>query len=240
MSKYFTFSLDDGVTQDEKIIGIFKKYGFHGCTFFINTGLLGANWDHVGALYGKPGVTHIRFSEEELRGGVYDGFDVAVHTLHHPALKDYDGEPEKITHEINGDAENIKRIFGAAPVGMSYPYGEDAVTEKTIKTILETTDIRYSRGVRPTYGFDIPDDFTVWLPTCSLTDDKTIGLAEKFVKLDPKDDSLFYVWCHGYELDMFDTYGRLEDLIKLMTGAKDIICADNTEFYRLFAERNKK
>ena len=234
MSKYFTFSFDDGVTQDLRAIEIFKKHDFYGCTFFINTGLLGANWDHVGALYGKPGVTHIRFTEEELKTGIYDGFDVAAHTLHHPSLSDYDDKPQKITEEVGRDAENIKRIFGYAPVGMSYPYGEFKATEKTIRTIIETTGIRYSRGVDSTHDFRLPDNFMIWRPTCSLTEDITLDLAKSFAELKTDKDALFYVWCHAYELDMYNTYDRLDKLIGMMSGKDDIKCVTNTEFYNLF------
>lgn len=232
--KYFTFSLDDGVTQDLRCIDIFKKHSFYGCTFFINTGMLGVSSPWVGEVSGFPGVPHIRFTEEELRSGIYDGFDVAVHTLHHPALSDLDAEPEKITAEINGDAENIKRIFGYSPVGMSWPYGEPKATGKTIKTVLETTDIRYSRGVMATHGFALPDDFMIWRPSCSLSDEKTLELARKFTELDTEQDALFYVWCHAYELDFFKTDDRLDSLIGMMTDADGIKCVTNTEFYNIF------
>lgn len=234
MSKYFTFSFDDGVTQDLRAIDIFKKHNFYGCTFFINTGLLGASWAWVGEQFGRPDVPHLRFTEEELKTGIYDGFDVAVHTLHHPSLSYYDDTPEKITEEVQGDADNIKRIFGYAPVGMSWPGGEFQATEKTIKTILETTDIRYSRAVQSTYGFRLPEDFMIWRPTCSLSDERTIELAKSFKELKTDGDALFYVWCHAYELDFFNTDGRLDELISIMTEANDIKCVTNTEFYNLF------
>ncbi|MBR6921938.1 MAG: polysaccharide deacetylase family protein [Clostridia bacterium] len=234
MSKYFTFSFDDGVTQDLRAIDIFKKHNFYGCTFFINTGLLGASWAWVGEQFGRPDVPHLRFTEEELKTGIYDGFDVAVHTLHHPSLSYYDDTPEKITEEVQGDADNIKRIFGYAPVGMSWPGGEFQATEKTIKTILETTDIRYSRAVQSTYDFRLPEDFMIWRPTCSLSDERTIELAKSFTELKTDEDALFYVWCHAYELDFFNTDGRLDELISIMTEANDIKCVTNTEFYNLF------
>ena len=234
MSKYFTFSFDDGVTQDLRAIDIFKKHNFYGCTFFINTGLLGASWAWVGEQFGRPDVPHLRFTEEELKTGIYDGFDVAVHTLHHPSLSYYDDTPEKITEEVQGDADNIKRIFGYAPVGMSWPGGEFQATEKTIKTILETTDIRYSRAVQSTYGFRLPEDFMIWRPTCSLSDERTIELAKSFTELKTDEDALFYVWWHAYELDFFNTDGRLDELISIMTEANDIKCVTNTEFYNLF------
>ncbi len=234
MSKYFTFSFDDGVTQDLRALEIFKKHNFYGCTFFINTGLLGESWAWVGEQFGRPDVTHLRFTEEELKTGIYDGFDVAVHTLHHPSLSHYDDTPEKITEEVQGDADNIKRIFGHAPVGMSWPGGEFQATEKTIKVILETTDIRYSRAVESTYDFRMPDNFMIWRPTCSLSDERTLELAESFVSLQTEQDALFYVWCHAYELDFFNTDGRLDRLIGMMTEAKDIKCVTNTDFYEIF------
>lgn len=234
MSKYFTFSFDDGVTQDLRVIDIFKRHDFYGCTFFINTGLLGANWAWVGEQFGRPDVSHLRFTEEELKTGIYDGFDVAVHTLHHPSLSSYDDTPEKITEEVQGDADNIKRIFGYAPVGMSWPGGEFQATEKTIKTILETTGIRYSRGVKSTYDFSLPEDFMLWRPTCSLSDERTLELAGDFAKLKTKGDALFYVWCHAYELDLFNTDKRLDQLIGLMKSEDDIKCVTNTGFYNLF------
>ena len=45
--KYFTLSVDDGVTQDLKIIDILKKYNMYCCTFNINTGLCGADWKWI-------------------------------------------------------------------------------------------------------------------------------------------------------------------------------------------------
>ena len=237
MSKYFTFSFDDGVTQDLRIVDIFKKHGFRACTFFINTGLLGAEWDWVGAQFGRPDVTHHRFTEEQLRSGIYDGFDVEVHTLHHPALRDYEDQPEKITEEVQGDAENIKRIFGKAPVGMSWPGSEANGTEKVISVILETTGVRYSRGVMPTYDFRLPERFMIWRPTCSLSDERVLELADSFRSYKPEDDAIFYVWCHGYELDIFNSYEKLEKLISKMTEADDVICADNTQIYNIFKNK---
>ena len=38
--KAITFSYDDGVTQDQRLISLFNKYGLKG-TFNLNSGLLG-------------------------------------------------------------------------------------------------------------------------------------------------------------------------------------------------------
>ena len=41
-NKALTFSFDDGVTQDERLINIFNKYGLKG-TFNLNSEFLGKN-----------------------------------------------------------------------------------------------------------------------------------------------------------------------------------------------------
>ena len=87
--KYITIRMDDGITQDGRMIEIMKKYGVDCCTFYINTGLYGANWAWVGESSGRPDVTHIRYTRKELQSGIYDGFDVECHTVNHPSLKNY-------------------------------------------------------------------------------------------------------------------------------------------------------
>ena len=36
-----TYDFDDGIEQDKKIISILKEYGIRGCTFNLNSGLMG-------------------------------------------------------------------------------------------------------------------------------------------------------------------------------------------------------
>ena len=135
--KYFTMSFDDGVTQDRAVLEICRKYNFYGATFFINTGLFGANWADVGpSQFGRDDVTHIRFTEEEIKTGIYDGFDVQVHTLHHPCLVWYDGQPEKLKEELNLDyvAFSIPDDF---IVGYGLDYDQQGRCLRDVYTIVE-------------------------------------------------------------------------------------------------------
>ena len=105
--KFFTLSFDDGITQDLKVIEILKKYDVKCISFNINTGLYGANWDWVGPAIGDPSIPHQRFTEEELKTGIYDGYDVLVHTLNHPSLKNYDKRANQIKKEVGKDADVV-------------------------------------------------------------------------------------------------------------------------------------
>ena len=241
--KYITIRMDDGITQDARMMEIMRKYGVDCCTFYINTGLFGANWAWVGQQFGRPDVTHIRYTRKELQSGIYDGFDVECHTLNHPSLKNY--TERQVTTEVGKDATNIQKIFGYQPVGLAWPGGDTEWNEGNIKTILETTDIRYgsctTRNTQMGLGkFSLPKYFMTWYPTCGFSDADSLTLLNEFIAADCTEDMLFYVWGHGYELDIFNTWDKFETMIKTIAEAAEkddsIVLVTNAEFYQLFKD----
>ena len=237
--KFFTLSFDDGITQDLKVIEILKKYDVKCISFNINTGLYGANWDWVGPAIGDPSIPHQRFTEEELKTGIYDGYDVLVHTLNHPSLKNYDRCASKIKKEVGKDADNIEELTGVRPVGMAWPGGDTEYTDKTIELVLENTDIRFARGTTSTYSFALPEYFMKWMPTCSIVDPRCLTLAQEFIDAECTEDMLFYVWGHAYELDLNggQGYETFEQLVKMMSEAEGVYLVTNTEFYTVYKDQ---
>ncbi len=241
--KYFTMSFDDGITQDARIIEILKKYNMP-CTFNINTGLYGVRWDWVGEVSGNPNLLHLRFTEEEMRSGVYDGFDVEVHTLNHPSLAgNYGNDVDAIIHEVGDDAKNIKELTGIAPVGMAYPGGQESDTSDfVIRTILKYTDIRFARmavNQKKPSQFELPEYWMKWYPSCQVGNIATFkALAKKFINAEVTDhDLLFYAWGHGFELDNANCWDQFEEVIKMLSEADDIVFVTNAEFYELFKDQ---
>ncbi|MBE6675587.1 MAG: hypothetical protein E7594_01965 [Ruminococcaceae bacterium] len=237
--KFFTLSFDDGITQDLKVIEILKKYDVKCISFNINTGLYGANWDWVGPAIGDPSIPHQRFTEEELKTGIYDGYEVLVHTLNHPSLKNYDKRANQIKKEVGKDADNIEELTGVRPVGMAWPGGDTEYTDKTIELVLENTDIRFARGTTSTYSFALPEYFMKWMPTCSIVDPRCLTLAQEFIDAECTEDMLFYVWGHAYELDLNSGkgYETFEQLVKMMSEAEGVYLVTNTEFYTVYKDR---
>ncbi len=235
--KYFTLSFDDGITQDLRLIEILKKYGFYKCTFFINTGLTGANWEWVGQYFNRPDVTHQRFTEEELKSGIYTGFDVECHTYTHPSLKNL--STRKVVQEVTKDSEKVQEITGIRPVGMAWPGGDTEFNEQNVRTVRDRTEIRFARCTTPTYGFNLPENFLLWYPSCSIVDSNVLELADRFLSADCTEDMLFYVWGHGYELDIYDIWDRIETLVSKMAAAAEngeVILVTNAEIYQLFKD----
>ncbi|MBR2446541.1 MAG: polysaccharide deacetylase family protein [Clostridia bacterium] len=237
--KFFTLSFDDGITQDLKVIEILKKYDVKCISFNINTGLYGANWDWVGPAIGDPSIPHQRFTEEELKTGIYDGYEVLVHTLNHPSLKNYDKRANQIKKEVGKDADNIEELTGVRPVGMAWPGGDTEYTDKTIELVLENTDIRFARGTTSTYSFALPEYFMKWMPTCSIVDPRCLTLAQEFIDAECTEDMLFYVWGHAYELDLNGGkgYETFEQLVKMMSEAEGVYLVTNTEFYTVYKDQ---
>lgn len=235
--KYFTLAFDDGITQDKQIVELLRKYEVDCCTFYVNTGLLGAEWTWVGTVIGHPEVSHLRFTKEELQSGIYDGFDMEVHTLSHPSLSTL--TKRQVQREVSQDAKNITKIFGVQPVGMAWPGGDGQYTAENVLDILDKTDIRFARGTTSTNSFALPQYFMTWYPTTSIVSANVLTLAQQFLAADCTEDMLFYVWGHGYELDAYNKWGTLESLIAMMSEASrngEVVLVTQAEFYQLFKD----
>ena len=74
--KALTFSYDDGVTQDIRLIEIFNKYNLKA-TFNLNSELLGM--DGMLVCNGVQ-VSHTKNNPEDIKY-IYEGHEVAVHTF---------------------------------------------------------------------------------------------------------------------------------------------------------------
>ena len=234
--KYFTLSFDDGITQDKRVIEILRKHGVNCATFNINSGLLGVSWAWVGQRLKNPALTHIRFTEEELRSGIYDGFEISSHSLQHQSFKYLDNDPALFTHHVMADVYNLERIFGKAPIGMAWPGGDTEYTERSIEILRDYTPIKYARAANSHYRFTLPRRFLKWHPTCSIMSDSCLRLAKKFSEAECNEDMLFYAWTHSYELDNENAWDRLDKLLDIICSNKDIVLVTNGEFYELFKD----
>ncbi len=99
-----TFSYDDGVEQDVKLIEIFKKYGLKA-TFNLNSELYAPE----GTVY-PEGQIHRRMTKEQV-SALYnqEGLEVAVHGATHPWL---DHMPMNMcTKDLMDDRQNLEKQF---------------------------------------------------------------------------------------------------------------------------------
>ena len=221
--KAITFSYDDCITQDVRLVELFNKYGVKA-TFNVNSELLGKKGELN--IQGKK-VGHNKLSPAEIKD-IYDGHEVAVHTLTHPLLQSIEDDNE-IIRQIEEDRKNLEKLVEYKICGMAYPYnGRDADRVATI--IKEHTAIKYARTTNSTLNFDLQDNLYQFNPTIHHGDyDNLFRLGEEFVKLKPDTPKLFYIWGHSYEFDVFDDWDKFEDFLKLISGKDDIFYGTNRE-----------
>lgn len=224
--KALTLSYDDGVTQDERLIGMMRKYGMKG-TFNINPGLAGDNdWLE------QPGVQvdHNKFPKERIME-IYAGQEIAGHTMTHPDLSKV---PEGMAaYEIAECRKELEELVKAPVTGMAYPCGR---WSEKVKQAAAACGISYARTTKPTFGFSLPEDFLEWHPTCHHTESRMMELLEEFLKpidqegyLSPQ---LYYLWGHAYEFDAFGQWEEIEEFFKTASGREEIWYATNGEICR--------
>lgn len=216
-----TFSYDDGIVQDARLVGIFVKNGLKG-TFNLNAGLVPAE-EMTG---GKRRLTMKQIV------GLYPaaGMEVAIHGYTHPHLELMPAA--QVTAELLHDREAFEAALGVPVCGMAYPYGS---FNDTVIDCMKACGIKYSRTTVSTGGFGIPSDWLRLPATCHHNDERLFPLADHFVDAGPRpannDPWLFYVWGHSYEFDDADNWERIETFAARVGGHNHIWYATNMDIY---------
>lgn len=225
-TKAVTFSYDDAVHQDARLIGLFNDYGCKG-TFNLNSGLLGK--ENTLDCWGVT-VRHDKWRPEEV-AGVYRGHEVAVHTVTHPNLTKL--TPEDARREIDEDRKALSALVGYDVVGMAYPSGGVNFNE-AVADVVRTTPVKYARTTVSTNAFDLQDDLYVFRPSVHHSDyDALFALARAFVDSTSPEPQLFYVWGHSYEFDAFDQWSLFEDFLKDVARRDDVFYGTNRQVFGL-------
>ena len=225
-NKALTFSYDDGVTQDIRLIEIFNKYNLKA-TFNINSELLGEENSLV-----RDGVSinHTKNKPEDIRH-IYEGHEIAAHTLTHPMLPNIEDDNE-IIRQVEQDRLNLSELVGYEVLGMAYPGGGVNCNDRVADIVKKNTPIKYARTIGVTYSFDpYPDIYQYKGTVYHHADwDKLFDLGQKFLDLKADSPQVFYIWGHAYEFDIFpERWKMFEEFCKMMSGKDDIFYGTNLE-----------
>lgn len=221
--KAFTMSFDDGVTWDEYLIQLMKKYGIRG-SFHISTGMFG-----VCAPKGSSVYPHQKRLSQDEAAVLYpaSGQEIAMHGYQHKrlsALSAYETQDE-----IYMDLKGHNSVFHVQPCGYSYPGGE--ITAEGIR-VLRSCGIIYARTAESNYSYELPEDPMRWICTCHYADPRLPELLTQFLVGSPKDAPwIFSVWGHSYEFEMRGDKDRIEYLLDAVSGYSDIWYATPSEIF---------
>lgn len=224
--KAVTFSYDDGVIQDRRLVPLLDQYGLKA-TFNLNSEWFGKS--HIMKDMGIE-FEHIKVEEEEVRK-LYANHEVAVHTLTHPLLTKK--PDEEVIRQVEQDRLNLSKLVGYEVIGMAYPCGGKNHDERTERLIREHTGVKYCRTIECSGSFDLQQDLYKFQPSAHHleADGKTYEICKQFVEMKTEKPQLLYIWGHSYEMDFGDRWDELEEIFKLVSNRDDIFYGTNREVF---------
>lgn len=205
--KYFVFSIDDGTVYDETTIEIFNRYGIKG-TFNLNSGLQDFVW-YLGDLPIR------RLPLYEYRS-LYDGHEVASHTLTHPYL---DQCPDDVVvREVSEDINNLEAIFEHEVTSFATPF--ETCGDREVWLISNYTKVTNIRLSEIDESFKKPSD-PYHIKVTTLDINRALELIQDFINDDNAE--LFVYAGHSYDFYVENTFNLLEELVKILVNNKDSI-----------------
>ena len=223
--KALTFSYDDSVREDIRLVSIFRENGL-AATFNINSALY-ANEGDFEVSEKKIGFRMTRAEATALY--TQDGIEPALHAFTHPYLETL--PKAQVAYEILKDREALEKQFGRITRGMAYPYG---TFSDDVVRVLEDCGIAYCRITKASHHFKLPTDWLRLAPTCHHKDPMLDDLTEKFLQAAPtasEQPLLFYIWGHAYEFARENNWELIESLAKKLANHEDVWYATNIEIY---------
>ena len=107
-------------------------------------------------------ISHYKMHSEDIKY-VYEGHEIAVHTLTHPNLTQCD--TLEVIRQVEMDRLNLSQLAGYEVVGMAYPCGGVNNDDRVARIIKESTGVKYSRTITSNNCFDIQENLYRFNPT---------------------------------------------------------------------------
>ncbi len=227
-AKAVTFSYDDGVCYDVRLVEMLNRYGIK-CTFNLNSGMFPA----------EPGQRRLTVQDvkETLLPG---GHEIANHG--HLHIAPGNSRPIDTIQDVLNCRLGLEKEFGGIIRGYAYPDSgitrfHNGANYAQIRQNLVDLGIAYARTLSAdNNSFQLPTDWYAWVPTTRHANPNALSWAREFVDLNVDSlygahhyPRLFYLWGHSYEFNDDNNWDLLELLCQTLGGKEDIWYATNIE-----------
>ena len=214
-AKAFSVSYDDGVLQDVRFVNLLNQYGLKG-TFNLNSGLMENEFEWIH----ETGCVVKRLSKENVLS-LYDGHEVASHTLTHPFMQEK--TENEIMKELETDKKNLEKLFGKQIKGFAVPF--DYYSD-LIESCVKKCAFEYARISEESLSF-VPHknseiNYHRWKSTIFHLDASLEKLTEDFIQTD-EELALFQIAGHTYDFDTENMWDKIETILKKISLQKDIL-----------------
>lgn len=218
--KAFNITYDDGVLQDVRFVAMLNKYGLKG-TFNLNSQLMaeGFSWTH------PSGAAVTRLTREEI-GNLYDGHEIASHTLTHPYMQELDREGLK--KQLGEDKENLERLFGREVKGFAVPF--DYYSQE-IANCAAGCGFEYARKSEFSLSYKPCTDWYHWKTGVYHIMPELIPFVKGFLLAD-RELAVCQIVGHSYDLDTENLWDTMEEICRTISGQEDVWPCTNLELVR--------
>lgn len=226
-SKAFNITYDDGVLQDIRFVELLNQYGIKG-TFNLNSELMRNEFEWIH----ECGMTVKRLSEQAVLG-LYDGHEIASHTLTHPYM--YHLNEDEVMYQLGADKENLQRLFGREIFGFSVPF--DYYSE-LIAECAKRCGFEYARYSEEGYRY-IPDtDYYWWRTGIFHLSEHLESFVEGFFETE-EELALCQIVGHSYDLDAANMWEQMESILQKIAEDEEVLSMTNLEIVRYLKAMEK-
>ena len=218
--KAFNITYDDGVTQDVRFVALLNRYGLKG-TFNLNSQLMSDRftWTH------PSGVSVTRLTREEI-GDLYDGHEIASHTLTHTYMQNLDRED--IMEQLGQDRQNLESLFGREVKGFAVPF--DYYSQE-IADCAEKCGFEYARKSEFSLSYKPGSDWFHWKTGVYHINPELKPFVKGFLLTD-RELALCQIVGHSYDLDTENLWETLEEICAQVAAREDVWPCTNLELVR--------
>lgn len=219
-TKAFNITYDDGILQDVRFVDLLNKYGLKG-TFNLNSQLMEDEfqWIHPNGMVVK------RLSKDAVRH-LYDGHEIAAHTLTHPYLNDK--TDSELEWEIGEDKRRLEEIFGREVVGFGVPF--HFYNEK-IADCVRKCGFEYGRMSEETRNYLPWQDPYFWCCGIFHLAPELDEYVEGFFQTN-EELALCQIVGHSYDLDAEHMWDKMEVILARMAADPAVCSMTHLELVR--------
>lgn len=225
--KAFNITYDDGVLQDVAFVALLNRYSLKG-TFNLNSQLMTEEfaWQHPNGMEVK------RLSRQAVMG-LYDGHEIASHTLTHPYMSSLsEGE---ILWQMKQDRQNLEELFDREVRGFAVPF---SYYSDTIAQCAKTAGFEYARMSEFSRSYEPCADWYYWKTGFYHIQPGLADYVAGFLNTD-RELAVCQIVGHSYDLDAEGLWGTLELICAAVSAREDIWACTNLELVRYLKAMEK-
>lgn len=219
-TKAFNITYDDGILQDVRFVGLLNQYGLKG-TFNLNSQLMEEEfqWIH------PNGMTVKRLSKDAVQH-LYDGHEIASHTLTHPYLSTK--SQEEILWEMGEDKRRLEALFGREVAGFGVPFH---FYEDVVVRCVPQCGFEYGRNSELTHDYNPWQDPYNWSCGVFHLEPELDSYVDNFFSTD-QELALCQIVGHSYDLDAANLWEKMEGILKRMAEDPAVCSMTHLELVR--------